>query len=122
LQLAQGLPSDLRVSRPRQVLLPALPLLNYRFLNVDRDVQDVLDFEVFAEEGFHARFLILAEDVCDHESLGAHILIVVDVGRLVLLVVSLAQKFAHLRQEALVVLQQAPRLDAQNQVEPLLTP
>jgi hypothetical protein len=61
--------------------------------------------------------LILAEDVSNHKSLAA---VVINVWRLILLA-RLAQKLPDLVEEAFMVVELAPRLDAQNEVEAALT-
>ena len=97
--------------------LLAVFLLNYALLHVHRDVNDVFDLEEDGEEGFDLRLFVRAEDVGDDEPLTAAHLFALDVRRLVLLICRLAQKFAHLVQEAILVAQLAPRLNAQDQVK-----
>ena len=61
LELACGLQGNLSVRGSGQVFLASILLLYYRLLHVDRNVEHVLDLEVFAKKGAHVLFLLLPE-------------------------------------------------------------
>ena len=119
--MTDGFDCDLIVASFGQKLLLSIFLLNHALLHSYRDVYDVIDFKVSRQEGLDSGLLIHSEHVGDHESLPPAHLLALNVRRLILLIRRLAQKFADLMEESVLVTKFIPGLDAENQVEATLT-
>ena len=69
----------------REELLASITLFIDRFLDVNRDVNNVLNIEIGTEHGRRASLVFCAEEVSDHKS-GALDHLVRDVWSLILLI------------------------------------
>lgn len=121
MNLAEDLTGDFKVTRFRQELLPAVALLDDRLLDVDGDVDHFFNIEEAGKQGSHLGCLILSEKICDYEALTSQHFVIVNVRCLVLFV-RLAKQLTHLVEEAFVVSKLTPRLNAEDEVEPSLSP
>ena len=100
--------------------MSATPLFVNRLLHVDRYIDYVLDLEISAQEGIHSLIFVSAEDISNDKALTSEHLIIFHIRRLILFV-RLAQEFPRLVEEALLISQLVPCLNAENKVESALT-